>query len=269
MADELGLDGAAGTTGAVVGRVSALWHYPVKSMQGLTVDRLGATEAGFVLDREWALVDPATERVLSAKTVPDLLRATVAVEADDDVTISLPDGTTVRPDDRDADAVLSAWLGRTVVLRNRGEHHGGGYDMTFDPPDDDAEQYEIPVPEGSFLDLATVHLVTSATLDHARASAPELDWDVRRFRPNVVIASDGEPFAEDGWSGRSIAVGPVTVAVQQPTVRCAMPLRAQPGLPRSVDTYRALQAVHANHLGVYGALVGSGTIAVGDEVRLA
>lgn len=39
-----------------------------------------------------------------------------------------------------------------------------GYEMTFDPPNDDAEYYEIPTPPGTFLDLAAAHLMSSATL---------------------------------------------------------------------------------------------------------
>ena len=47
-----------------------------------------------------------------------------------------------------------------------------------------------------------------------------------------------------------------------------MPLRAQVGLPRSLDTYRALVDLHDNHLGVYGAVTTGGTLTVGDEVWL-
>lgn len=259
-----------GDTSQSEARVAELWHYPVKSMQGIRVHKLAGSVAGFTLDREWALIDSATGHVLSAKTVPLLLAAKVTTDpAGNGLTITLPDGTDHRPTDADIDDVLSAWLGRAVVLRHRRAHSGGGYDMTFDPPDDSAEQYEIPVEAGTFFDLATVHLITTATLEHAKVSAPQLDWDVRRFRPNLVIETNEEPFVEDRWAGRSITIGSVSIAIEQPTVRCAMPLRAQPGLARSLETYHALQAVHANHLGVYGSIVEPGTITTGEEVRLA
>lgn len=259
-------------THSIAGRVAELWHYPVKSMQGLPVDKLACTTAGFELDREWALVEPDSDRVLSAKTVPELLAATVTGSGVGDTAIELPGGATVRPGDPGADAVLSEWLDRPVELRHRRDQNGGVYEMTFDPPDDTAEKFEIPVQAGSFFDLTSVHLLTTATLDAAKAASPELDWDIRRFRPNLLIETDGEPFVEDGWCGATISIGgtePVEVEINQPTVRCAMPLRAQPGgLPRSVDTYRAMQALHANHLGVYGTILGSGTISRGDELRL-
>jgi uncharacterized protein YcbX len=57
--------------------------------------------------------------------------------------------------------------------------------------------------------------------------------------------------------------------VRQPTVRCAMPLRAQPGLARQPRLYRALEGLHANHLGTYVDVVEPGEIRVGDEVAVA
>ena len=59
------------------------------------------------------------------------------------------------------------------------------------------EYVDIPAPAGSFLDFAPVHLVTTATLEGCQAQRPDLDWDVRRFRPNLVIDVDGPPFVEN------------------------------------------------------------------------
>ncbi|GAG25072.1 unnamed protein product, partial [marine sediment metagenome] len=134
------------------------------------------------------------------------------------------------------------------------------------------EQYDIPTPTGTFLDLAPVHLLTSATLDGVRTARPDLDWDVRRFRPNLVVEAEGEPFLEERWSGRHLAVGDdLVLRVDQPTVRCAMPLRAQPGLEREVDLYEAMRELNEanpNHLGVYASVVEPGPVGVGDRVRL-
>jgi hypothetical protein len=53
-----------------------------------------------------------------------------------------------------------------------------------------------------------------------------------------------------------------------------MPLRAQPAhgtdgiLTRDVDLYRALNASHENHLGVYASVREPGTISVGDNITL-
>jgi uncharacterized protein YcbX len=256
-------------------RVGALWRYPVKSLQGGRVDTLDVTPTGVVGDRRWGIVPVDADKVLSAKRVPELLDAT----ADGD-TLVLPDGTRIHIDDPGVHAALSAWLGREVVVRSTSDSAGLAYDMTFDPPNDDAEVFAIPVPPGTFLDLAAVHLLTTATLDGCRSARPDLDWDVRRFRPNVVVNVTGEPFVEDTWAGRELQLGEVVLRITQPTVRCAMPLRAQPphdsdpssaALARQPELHDALVELNAsfpNHLGVYAEVVTPGTIGVGDPVSV-
>jgi uncharacterized protein YcbX len=125
-----------------------------------------------------------------------------------------------------------------------------------------------------------VHLLTTATLDGCRSARPDLDWDVRRFRPNVVVDVTGEPFVEDTWAGRELQLGEVVLRITQPTVRCAMPLRAQPphdsdpssaALARQPELHDALVELNAsfpNHLGVYAEVVTPGTIGVGDPVSV-
>lgn len=275
--------------GTQLGTVAQCWRYPVKSMQGATTSRLRIGSHGVAGDRAHALVDDATERVLSAKSVPELLWASA-----DDESIRLPDGTTVALDDEDRDGRLSAWLDRAVRLLTLEQSGlpaelGLSYEMTFDPPDDDAEMFEIPLPEHGFVDLSPLHVIAASTLEGCRRERPELDWDVRRFRPNLVFdgatdsnglfVEDAALFVEDSWVGAELAVGErCVIRVQQPTVRCAMPLRAQPAGPegpeleRRRELYRAMTELHAevpNHLGVYVEVVSPGEVAVGDPVVVA
>jgi uncharacterized protein len=245
--------------------VSELWCYPLKSAQGHPVDRAVLTTEGIVGDRRWALIDSATGKLMSAKRWSALLMAS-ARASDGQLSITLPDGQRIDGDDPAASTALSAWLGRPVELREVTPDVLVAYEMTFDPPNDDAELFDIPAPAGSFLDLAAVHLLASATIDHAAKRFPELEWDVRRFRPNVVVDGSVDPFGEDAWSGRKVTMGGVTLAIRQPTVRCAMPLRAQPGLSRQRGLYDALEVLHANHLGVYADVVETGVVQVGDSV---
>ncbi|HKA83309.1 MAG TPA: MOSC domain-containing protein [Acidimicrobiales bacterium] len=248
-----------------LGTVAQCWCYPVKSMQGQPRGELSITAAGVDGDRAWAVIDAAANRILSAKRTAALLGA----RASDDA-IELPDGSTIALEDPDASAALSRWLTRDVRLARPRPGEQLAYQMTFDPPNDDAEYYDIPAPEGSFVDLAPLHLVTTATLSGCAKARPDLDWDVRRFRPNVVIDIDGEAFCEDRWSGQAIQVGTRTVLeVAQPTVRCAMPLRSQPGLQRQPRLFGALNELNPafpNHLGVYARVRTPGPIRVGDPV---
>lgn len=248
------------------GIVSNLYRYPVKSLQGQTEHRLEIDEGGVAGDRMWALVDDESGRLASAKRFSALLGGIGRDES-----IEIPGGSRVGLGEVDAADLLSAWLGRRVRVVRAGESGPLSYQMTFDPPNDDAELFDIPVPEGSLVDLAPVHLVTTATLDACAARWPHLDWDVRRFRPNVVIDIDIEPFVENDWVGRDLDVGGAVLRVEQPTGRCAMPLRAQPGLNAQPKLFAALNEANPdlpNHFGLYLRVSHPGSIQVGDGVTV-
>ena len=146
--------------------------------------------------------------------------------------------------------------------------------MTFDPPNDGSELYEIPAPHATFMDLAAVHLLTTASLARAAEARPDLQWDRRRFRPTILVESHADGFPEQHWVGSRIRIGGAVLSVDLETVRCAMPLRAQPAhdgspeIERSADIYRTLDELHYNHLGVYCSVVDPGGVRAGDEVEV-
>jgi uncharacterized protein YcbX len=270
------VEGPGGAGGAVV---AELWRFPVKSMQGTPVERLDVDGRGVTGDRTWAVVDRASGRALSAKTAPELLDA-FAAPAGETVEIVLPGGEHVRAGDPATDATLAAWLGRDVELRRAVAGAASSYEMTFDPPNDAAERVEIPTPEGTFVDLAALHVLTTAALAACAREHPQGAWDRRRFRPNVLAdtggsgTTDADAFPEDAWVGRRLRIGNATFDVMMRTVRCAMPLRAQPALganaalARDVELYDTLTALHDNHLGVYASVREPGTLHVGDAIEV-
>lgn len=260
------------SNGQVVGTVGELWQFPVKSMQGERRERVELAPGGMVGDRVAALVSDRGH-LLSAKTVPDLLWASARTEPDGEVVVTLPDGTELSIDDPAAAETFSAWLGRPVTVLRTGALPATAltYEMTFDPPDDTAELFALDVPEGRLHDLADLHLLTRASLAAMAARAPESDWDLRRFRPGVFLDVEGDTFAEDAWAGATLAFGDggARISVLQQAVRCAMPLRAQPGgLERDVALYRALSDAHNFHLGSYCSVLEPGQLRVGDLVVL-
>ena len=184
--------------------------------------------------------------------------------------VTLPDGSEHTAGDPSADEALSAWLGRDVCL-SRPPEGGLPYELTMDPTDDDSEVWEFATPPASFVDLAAAHLLTDASLEAARRKYPGGDWDVRRFRPTLLISATGSTagFEEDAWVGREVACGEVVFGPFMPTPRCAMPTRAQPGLARDTAISRSLTDHHANALGVYASVVRGGCVRIGDRVALA
>lgn len=51
---------------------------------------------------------------------------------------------------------------------------------------------------GTFVDIAVVHLLTTTTINRLRALYPDGRFEVRRFRPNIVVSTqdDDAGFAE-------------------------------------------------------------------------
>src|SRR5712664_252688 len=135
------------SSGERVGTVRALWRYPVKSMLGEELDVLEVSGGGVVGDRAFALRDRETGKVASAKHPklwPDLLGCRAAFvepprpgEELPAARIDLADGSSVRSDAADVDAVLSRFFGRDVELARAADN---GY--TIDQYHPDEENYD-------------------------------------------------------------------------------------------------------------------------------
>lgn len=248
--------------------VQALWRHPVKSMQGEQVDVLQVHERGVAGDRRYGVLDRATGTIMSAKRWPQLLEAR-ALQTGPELVVRLPNGETVLGLGAGSDAALSAWLDRPVHLQEAGEHTAGTYEAHDDPIDDDSDLHQWTGPEGSFVDSAPVHVLTTASLAAMEEEAPPHAWEPRRFRPNLVVAADGASFVEDGWVGATVHVGEVELQVTKRTSRCAMVGREQPGgLRHDTGLIEALQEVHGLCLGILAELRRPGTVRVGDAVRV-
>ena len=94
-------------------RVTELWRYPVKSLQGERLDVVSVGSDGLEGDRRFSIYDLATGFGLTARRVPELLFASARLLDDDGLQITLPDGSLARDDE-----ALSNWLGRRVELRS-------------------------------------------------------------------------------------------------------------------------------------------------------
>lgn len=276
----------------MLGRVAELRRYPVKSMQGERLDASAIGERGLLGDRALALYDVETGKIASAKSPrmwPNLLAlsATFVEPPQPDtplppVRITFPDGDEVRTDDPDVEDVLSDAVGRRVRLVSSNPEGAAyeyyvpdvegadphGTDVYFDFPND-------PFGTGSLHDVSPIHLVTTATLGRLGELYPEGRFDVRRFRPNIVVETDEEGFVENDWLKRELDVAGITLRVTFPMQRCVMTTLPQDDLPRDLGILRT--AAEHNRLdvlelgrypcvGVAALVRGSGTIRCGDPV---
>src|SRR5918995_4290057 len=100
---------------------------------------------------------------------------------------------------------------------------------------------DFALPEGTFFDCATVHVLTTATLNRLRELYPQGQFEVRRFRPNIVLqTADGTAgFVENDWIGRTLALGDaVRLRITRPCPRCVMTTLSQADLPKDLGILR-------------------------------
>jgi hypothetical protein len=192
------------------------------------------------------------------------------------VRLTLPDGTLVTSDQPDLPRILSEALGREVAFARAGGN-GDASGATAEEywPDMEGLDYrdtvtEWELPTGTFFDLAVVHVLTTATLDRLRELYPERRFEVRRFRPNIVVASDESRFVENDWIGHMIAIGDeVRLRITGPCPRCVMTTLPQGDLPKDPGILRAAAQNNEANVGAYADVVEGGAIRRGDTVAIA
>ena len=126
-----------------------------------------------------------------------------------------------------------------------------------------AEVFEFYTPPGTFFDVHPIHVLTTQALERMARLNPDASWDVRRFRPNVVIETAED---ETDWIGRVVTIGGFAIRGEIPTVRCAMPMHAQADLSRDPSVLRTIVREADQCLGLYATVASPGNVRLGDAV---
>ena len=226
----------------MVGRVLALWRYPVKSMAAEALDEVEVEWHGLAGDRRWAFVRGGLERSgfpwMTIREDAAMLRHVPRF-----VDPSRPDAskTVVRtPGGEELDVVdpaLAASLGEgvRVIKQNRG-----------------------------VFDAMPLSLITTRSI----AELEELvgrELHPQRFRPNLLVESDER---EDAWVGRVLRIGELEMRVDQRDERCVI-VNVDPGSgERDPSVLKTLGRERSTCIGVYGSIVTQGRVSVGDPVSV-
>ena len=253
----------------MLGRVIRVRWYPVKSMQGEDLTSSAFTANGIPGDRHWGVLDVDADVVISAKREPRLLDAYVK-GAEGEVVITLPDGSVTGSADPEVDVVLSEWLGRAVRLVTADPEERATYEIGGSFEDDSHPVvHQWQGPRGTFHDSRPAHLMSTATIDAIRKEHLGGEFDIVRFRPNLIVEVEGEGFVEERWIGATLSIGTAAFEVIKPTSRCVMTTRPQAGLPRDLDILRTINRVNDGNLGVQLHVAREGHVSVGDAIELA
>lgn len=235
------------------GTVLSLHRWPVKSFAGEPARALRLDRRGVAGDRAHAVYGEwrGRPRRLTARSTPRLLAWEAAYpEAPDDALdpgavprprVTAPDGAVYEWGDPALAEALAHDLGRPVKLRR-------SVRLMQDRTD-------------------TVHVTVEAT---RRALAAQLGhpMDLRRFRTNLHVELDAEPFAEEGWRGRRLRVGDAELELRSACVRCDMPNRDPDTLVKDTSLMRWLAREHRALFGLIGRAAEPAVVRVGDRVEL-
>jgi uncharacterized protein YcbX len=229
----------------VVGRVAALWRYPVKSMGAEELDGVEVSWHGLAGDRRWAFIRDGQVRSgfpwLTIRERPELAHYRPRFAEPDRLNASPTLVRTPSGDELDvADPALAAELGPgvRVIKQDRG-----------------------------VFDTMPLSLLTTQTLA-GLGRLVGADLAAARFRPNLLVEASGRDFPEDAWVGRVLRIGGLRMRVDQRDKRCVMVTIDPVTLHRNPAILRAIARERDARLGVYGSTVEPGRVAVGDPVEL-
>ena len=228
------------------GTVSRLWRWPVKSMAGEEVRALGLGARGAAGDRRHAVLHEhkGAWRPLTAREAPGLLAWSAGLDPAEPSTaiVTGPDGRRRRWEEPELRPALEADLGRPVELLR-----------------EPAGVHDVP---GTLL-------VTVAATVQALDRELGANLDLRRFRPNLHLELDAEPWAEEGWQGAEACfAGGVRLRLLELCDRCAIPTRDPDTREKWPQLLRHLAARHGQNLGIRAQVVQGGSVAAGEEVRI-
>jgi len=233
-----------------VGTVAAVYRYLVKSMRGEAVEGARLSWHGMEGDRRYAFVRTGnTSRFpwLTGRVLPALLQYTPRLSdpadpAGSTMQVGTPDGVEMALESDALRDQLTARHGAPVHLMQagRGTH-----------------------------DSAPVSVLSTTTLAALSAEAAR-PLDVRRFRPNLVIAAD---VPEDVWLGGLLTFGDepdgAAIRLNRPDPRCVMVTLDPDGGASDPGVLKAV-ARHSRDVcaGAYATVERVGAVRVGDPVYL-
>ena len=269
-------------------------------MDGHALQRIHLGLQGIPGDRCWTLRDEERGGIKGGKRFPALMgmAARLLAEPDADTpspaaAITLADGRVLHSADDDINEQLSAAIGSPVSLwpllsTDQWEQ----YRRQPPPPDVDreaafrevfarlpdeplpdlssfpAELINYESPPGTYFDAFPLLVMSSSALAAMAAHRAESNFDLRRFRPNILVNTAEPGFPEDKWAGKTARLGQAVLKFEMACPRCVMTTHGFGDLPEDPGVMRALVQANNGNLGIYASVVQPGEIKVGDTLQV-
>ncbi|HJQ36243.1 MAG TPA: MOSC N-terminal beta barrel domain-containing protein [Thermoanaerobaculia bacterium] len=224
-----------------VGRIRELVRYPVKSMAGVAVESASLGWQGFDGDRRFAfrrVGDGSNFPFLSASRFPELI-------------LYQPDGATH----------VRTPAGRELELNSA--------ELQTEITERSGVPVELMHFKHGIFDEASVSVISLATIAGiGREVGAELDR--RRFRANILLETENtEVFHEDAWVGGTLTFGDCAIRVTMRDLRCMMVNLDPDTAKQDARVMKTVVGLNANLAGVYGTVIQTGTVHLGQTVYLA
>ena len=189
--------------------VSQMWVYPIKSIKGISLDKVQLEKRGFQYDRRWMLVDSNNVFLSQRKCPkmalikPELSEFGLSVRAPDMpvLIIPYPDSQTELYEEVEVscwddhikahhiNTAIDNWFSEILSVDCQLVYMPESTERLVDP--DYAKNNDIT----SFSDGFPNLLISEASLDDLN-SRVDIELTMNRFRPNIVV-SGGESYIED------------------------------------------------------------------------
>lgn len=269
-------------------------------MAGHALQHAHLGENGIPGDRCWTLKDEERGGIKGGKRFPALMGMSASLDCEPEperpsppVSITLADGTQLSSGDTNINDQLSTAVGAPVSLwpllsKDQLDHYrrsppaeGTDQEAAFrevfarlpDEPLPDLslfpqELMSYESPPGTYFDAFPLLVMSTSALAAMAAFRADSQFDVRRFRPNIVVDTAAAGYPEDTWAGQTASLGSAVVQFEMACPRCVMTTHGFGDLAKDPGIMRALVQANNGNLGIYASVVTPGEFKVGDQLKL-
>ena len=250
--------------------IESMHFAPVKSLALRSAESVSVTSRGIEGDRRFMILDESG-RAVTQRRLGALARVSADYDPETDaLTITFPNGETVSGRAETGDETATVLWGRVT----RGRVVAGDWSAALSEYCGENLTLMKSDAPGACFDEYPISLISRETIAHLSGmTGGAKTFEPARFRPSLLI-SGCAPHEEDSWLGKGLLIGErLRLRIISRDPRCAITTLNPKTGERDYDTLRLILSYRPNpraaYLGVYAIVELPGTIAVGDELRVA